>query len=142
MLDIDFALTRNTARIPTRAHGTDAGLDLYAAEPATVMAGSVTSVGTGFSLLIPPGYVGLIWPRSGLATKNGIDTMAGVIDAGYTGEITIALTSHDDVEIHSIKIGDKIAQLLIQPIPAFALHQVSSLPGTTRAKAGFGSTGR
>lgn len=142
MLDIDFTLIRDTAKIPTRAHDTDAGLDLYAAESATVMAGSVTSVSTGFSLLIPPGYVGLIWPRSGMATKNGIDTMAGVIDAGYTGEIIVALTSHDDTEIHSIEIGDKIAQLLIQPIPAFTLNQVSSLPGTTRAKAGFGSTGR
>lgn len=142
MLDIDFTLIRDTAKIPTRAHDTDAGLDLYAAESATVMAGSVTSMGTGFSLLIPPGYVGLIWPRSGLATKNGIDTMAGVIDAGYTGEIIVALTSHDDTEIHSIEVGDKIAQLLIQPIPAFTLNQVSSLPDTTRAKTGFGSTGR
>lgn len=142
MLEIPFVLIRSTSKLPTRAHNTDAGLDLYAAEAALVSSGAITTVATGVAVNIPAGYAGLVWPRSGLSTDHGIDTMAGVIDAGYTGEISVVLTSHQAGTQHRIEIGDKIAQLVIQPVPATQFRQVSSLPDTERAKAGFGSTDR
>jgi len=128
-----------TAKLPTRAHPADAGMDLYADETVNVPHFGRAVVKTGIAVAIPEGYVGLIWPRSGLASK-GISTDAGVIDAGYRGEISVVLTNGTP-HTKTIHRGDKIAQLLIQPIWTPELSEVDDLDGTARGVGGFGSTG-
>lgn len=137
---LPIQILTDTAHCPTRAHRTDAGLDLYADEPATVYPSRVTTVHTGVAVAIPRDYVGLIWPRSGLAVKSGVDVFAGVIDAGYRGEIQVALTTVGDPV--PISTGDRIAQLLIQPVEACDPVIVRELPEADRGAAGFGSSGR
>ena len=95
----------------------------------------------GVRLEIPKGYVGLIWPRSGLAVNEGIDVFAGVIDSGYRGVIKVCLynSSSEGVEI---KKDDRIAQILFQEIPAFELEEINDLSDSERKEGGFGSTGK
>lgn len=140
------------AKIPTRSHDTDAGLDLYANESASIQTTGVIS--TGIAVLIPDGYVGLIWPRSGLSAKHGIDVLAGVVDAGYTGEIKVCLAYNRDVpDSYNVEKGDKIAQLLIQKIETpnplvvddFICTDTEFTQATMpkqRGDNGFGSTGK
>ena len=127
------------AIIPTRAHSGDAGLDLYALEDEYVTTGVVTTIHTGLAVGIPYGHVGLIWPRSGLAVRSGIDTLAGVIDHGYTGEVQVLLTTHSDSR-GWIKAGERVAQLLVVPIAYATPQVVDALPGSARGDGGFGST--
>ena len=131
------------ATAPTRAHDTDAGLDLYALHPADIPPGGRQLVGTGVHVSIPPGYVGMICPRSGLAHKHGLAVLnaPGIIDAGYTGEIKVNLHNTDSRPQH-VDAGDRIAQLAITPIPDAHLVQVDSLEATERGDNGHGSTGR
>jgi dUTP pyrophosphatase len=93
------------------------------------------------SFEIPEGYVGLVWPRSGLSVKRGIDVLAGVIDSGYRGEVRVCLynTSHDWLEV---KEGDRIAQILFQEVPQFQLQEVDILQNSDRGEGGFGSSGK
>lgn len=128
-----------TAKLPTRAHPSDAGMDLYADETVTIPHFGRAVVKTGIAVAIPEMYVGLIWPRSGLAAK-GISTDAGVIDAGYRGEIGVVLTN-GTVHTKTIQSGEKIAQLLIQAVWTPELTEVDSLEDTARGDCGFGSTG-
>jgi len=129
------------AILPTRAHASDAGLDLYSYIDNIIHPGEVRRVHTGISVQIPEGYVGLIWPRSGLAIKNNIDVMGGVIDAGYRGEIVVLLINHSLDEPFQINYGDKIAQLLIQSVELLDVEEVGSLDDADRGDKGFGSTG-
>lgn len=129
-----------TAILPTRAHAGDAGLDLYADETAFVGHLDRVLVDTGISIAIPHGYVGLIWPRSGLATKYGISVDAGVIDSGYRGPVKVLVTNSCDYP-YEIDRGDKIAQLLIQPVALLTPVEVDALNETERDSDGFGSTG-
>lgn len=129
------------AIIPTRAHSGDAGLDLYALEDARVTPGAVTTILTGIAVAIPYGHVGLIKPRSGLAARHGIDTLAGVIDHGYTGEVQVLLTTHSTPTRWVIS-GERVAQLLVVPVPYATPQVVDALPGSARGAGGFGSTGR
>ena len=131
------------ATAPTRAHSTDAGLDLYSLESATIPPGGRELVGTGVHVSIPPGYVGLVCPRSGLAHKQGLTVLnaPGIIDAGYTGEIKVNLHNTGD-EVFWAETGTRIAQLLIAPIADAHLVQVDSLDTTERGDSGHGSTGR
>lgn len=128
------------ATLPTKAHSTDAGYDLYSREDCIIKSHERKLVSTGVHMAIPAGYVGLIWPRSGLSAKHGIDVLAGVIDHGYTGEVNVCLlnTSYDDF---SVSAGNKIAQILIQAIYCVELLQVSSLDSSARGEKGFGSSG-
>lgn len=128
------------AIVPTRAHSGDAGLDLHALEDARVAPGGVTTIRTGLAVGIPYGHVGLIKPRSGLAARHGIDTLAGVIDHGYTGEVQVLLTAHSPVG-RLIKAGERVAQLLVIPIAYATPQVVDALPGSARGNGGFGSTG-
>jgi len=89
---------------------------------------------------IPKGYVGLIWPRSGMAYKYGIDVFAGVIDSGYRGDIGVILYNSQYTD-YSIEKGDRIAQLVLQKVEDFELVEVSDLNNTDRNESGFGSTG-
>lgn len=129
------------AIIPTRAHSGDAGLDLYALEDEPVVPGAVTAIATGIAVAIPYGHVGLIKPRSGLAARHGIDTLAGVIDHGYTGEVQVLLTTHS-TENRWVKAGERVAQLLVVPIAYATPQVVDALPGSARGDGGFGSTDR
>ena len=139
------------AKMPTRAHPYDAGLDLYAPKevliPGTeinpftydVDIGSAT-IDTGVHVEIPEGYTGFIKSKSGLNVKYGL-TADGVIDAHYTGSIAVKLYNHTP-DNYRIKAGDKIAQLVILPCLLPELEIVDSLEDTDRGDGGFGSTGR
>lgn len=127
------------AKLPTKAHNTDAGYDLYSTEDCVIGPQERKLVSTGVHMAIPAGYVGLIWPRSGLSAKKGIDILAGVIDHGYTGEIKVCLLNTGD-EDFGVSAGDKIAQILIQAIYCVELVQVSSLDSSARGEKGFGSS--
>lgn len=138
---IQTKLNHSLARLPRRNHPTDAGLDIYAVECATLRPGVHAVLPTGVHVEIPGGYVGLIWPRSGLAAKHGIDTLAGVVDASYRGEIKVSIINHGH-EDFEIKPGDRIAQMLIQPVMGWECQQVDELSDTERGEQGFGSSGR
>ena len=131
------------ATAPTRAHDTDAGLDLYALHPANIPPGGRELISTGVHVSIPPGYVGMICPRSGLAHKHGLTVLnaPGIIDAGYTGEIKVNLHNTDCMAQY-VDAGDRIAQLVIAPIPDAHLVQVDTLDTTERGSNGHGSTGQ
>lgn len=133
---------RPDAILPSRANPTDAGLDLYAVEDAVIEAMGREVVGTGIAVEIPVGYVGLIWPRSGLAVKKGVNTLAGVIDSDYRGEVVVALHNTDLAEDVVIRQGDRIAQILIQPVALLTPAFVEELSSTDRGENGFGSSGQ
>lgn len=133
------------ARMPTRAHPWDAGLDLYAPEDAGTYCigpcgGSVT-IDTGVHMQIPEGYAGFIKAKSGLNVKHGL-TCTGVIDAHYTGSIAVKLYNHHPCLRYDVRPGDKIAQLVILKCELPELEIVDSLEETDRGDGGFGSTGR
>lgn len=134
------------AKMPTRAHETDAGLDLYMPETDglqwydVIPAHRSLVIDTGVHVLIPDGYVGMIKSKSGLNVKYGI-TSEGVIDAGYTGSIVVKLYNHSDDDI-IVDCGDKISQLVILPIIMPTVKLVDEFPDTDRGDNGFGSTGR
>ena len=90
---------------------------------------------------IPEGFVGLIWPRSSLAIKNGIDVLAGVIDAGYRGEIKVCLFNSSSSGV-DLATGDRVAQILFQASPSFFLEETNVLTSTDRGDGGFGSSGK
>lgn len=129
--------------LPSRAKPGDAGLDLCSAVDAIVhMPDGVAMIPTGFAMAIPAGYVGLIMPRSGLATKHGI-TLAnsvGVVDSGYRGEIIVALKNGGPRDFE-VRRGERIAQLLVMPFAIFENVEVEALDETERGQGGFGSTG-
>ena len=131
------------ATAPTRAHDTDAGLDLYSSRGCHINPGERRLVGTGVHVAIPPGYVGMICPRSGLAHKHGLTVLnaPGIIDAGYTGEIKVNLHNAGD-EVYWAETGTRIAQLVITPIADAHLVQADSLDTTERGDNGHGSTGQ
>ena len=129
--------------VPSYSHPSDAGADLHAREGAVLEPGERALVRTGIALAIPHGYVGLVHPRSGLATKHGITVVnaPGTVDAGYRGEIMVTLLNTDRTEPFTVNRGDRIAQLVIQKVEQAAFAQVDSLEETARGASGFGSTG-
>ena len=127
------------ARMPTRAHKSDAGLDLYAAETVRIWPHSWKAVETGVHIAIPEGYVGLLTSKSGLMRNRGL-TCRGTIDSGYTGTIQAIVFNHSDVYV-DIHKGDKVTQLVIMPILTPELEPVETLEDTERGDNGFGSSG-
>ena len=127
--------------LPEYASSGAAGADLRASEALEIPPGGRAAVSTGVKLAIPPGHVGLVWPRSGLAVRHGIDTLAGVIDSDYRGEVRVVLVNHGDAPFR-IAPGDRIAQLLIQRVEHATFGAASALDDTQRGEGGFGSTGR
>jgi len=133
-----------TAKLPEKANLFDAGLDLYSdevKEVITLAPGERRLFSTGIAVGIPKGFVGLIWPRSGLAVKKGIDTLAGVIDAPYRGEVKVLLINESN-GFQTFAPGDKIAQMIIQHVPDFTPVEVEDLDETSRGENGFGSSGQ
>jgi deoxyuridine 5'-triphosphate nucleotidohydrolase len=129
-----------TATLPTRANPDDAGLDLYADETVEIPHFGRATVQTGIAISVDSGYVGLIWPRSGLASKKGISRDAGVIDASYRGPVAVVVTNGTPHR-YTVRAGDRIAQLLVQPVDLAEVVEVDSLDETSRGADGFGSTG-
>src|SRR6188474_1309294 len=119
--------------LPAYASAGAAGADLRASEALEIAAGSRAAVATGVRLEIPPGHVGLVWPRSGLAVRHGIDTLAGVIDSDYRGEVRVVLVNHGDAEFR-IEPGDRIGQLLVQKVERAAFARAGSLAATSRGE--------
>ena len=128
------------ASVPTRAHEHDAGWDLYSSEQTFLISSKRKLVSTAISLVIPDGHVGLIWPRSGLAAKKGIDVFAGVIDSGYRGEIKVCLYNSSGINFE-INKGDRIAQIIFHKLPQTEMLEVDSLDDSIRGDSGFGSSG-
>lgn len=132
----------SNASLPSKQHSDDAGYDLSACldSPITLAPHERVLVSTGLSVAIPVGHYGRIAPRSGLALKNGIDILAGVVDSGYRNEVKVILYNTSS-ESFVIKHGDRIAQLIIEVIKNLDVTEVSTLPSAQRNLGGFGSTG-
>jgi dUTP pyrophosphatase len=129
--------------VPSYAHPGDAGADITANETVTIAPGRRVLVSTGLSIALPRGYAAFVVPRSGLALRNGITLVnsPGTIDAGYRGEIGVILLNTDTSETFTVNKGDRIAQLVIQPVATATFVPVAELPSTHRGSDGFGSTG-
>lgn len=143
---VRFARIHPDARTPTRGSAGAAGFDLYSVDDVWIPGnGGSIIVPTGICVDIPPEYYGRIAPRSGLAAKNGIDVLAGVVDSDYRGEVRVILINHGKEGDFHVNKGDRIAQLIFERIgiPANGLEEVSheQLTATDRGEAGFGSTG-
>jgi dUTP pyrophosphatase len=130
--------------LPTYAHPGDAGLDLCASQDVTLSPGERAIVPTGVAVAIPPGCVGLVHPRSGLAARHGLTLVntPGTIDAGYRGEIKVILINLDPTQPIHLRRSDRVAQLVIQRVETVCVQEVPDLDHTTRGDGGFGSTGR
>lgn len=139
-MEIKVQTMSKYGRVPTKINPSDAGWDIYAAEDAIIDPSKSQLISTDMAMAIPEGYVGLIWDRSGMAAKRGIHRFAGVIDSGYRGEVKVCLWNSSN-EHCIINKGDRIAQILFQPVPSLPLIQVQNLNDTSRGKKGFGSTG-
>jgi dUTP pyrophosphatase len=126
--------------LPEYSSAHAAGADLRAREAVDLAPGARAAVSTGVHVQIPPGHVGLVWPRSGLAVRHGIDTLAGVIDSDYRGEVRVVLVNHGTEPFH-IEPGDRVAQLLVQRVERVTFEPTESLGETARGTSGFGSTG-
>lgn len=131
------------AVLPTRAHPTDAGLDLHALEASELAPGERAMVRTGVAVEIPDGYAGLVMPRSGLAARHGIALVnsPGLIDADYRGELKVLLLNTDREQPFSLAPGDRIAQLVLIQVQTPSVVEVACVSQTARGSGGFGSTG-
>lgn len=144
MARIEFLRLDERAKVPSRAHDGDAGLDLYAIEAGTIAPGERVQVGTGLAVAIPGGCAGLVLPRSGLASRHGV-TVAnapGLIDSGYRGELQVILVNLDPDQPFSFDAGERIAQLLVIGYVDVDPADAVSLDETARGSGGFGSSGR
>ena len=133
---------RPGARVPARAYAGDAGLDLAACEQLELRPGERALVPTGLAVAIPEGYAGFVQPRSGLAARDGITVVnsPGLIDSGYRGEIQVVLLNTDQERTFIAEAGDRIAQLVVLPVPALLVREVDELPPSERGVRGFGSS--
>lgn len=128
------------ATLPTKAHDTDAGYDLFASEPKSFVSSGV--VETGIAVAIPSGYYGRVASRSGLSFKEDIEVGAGVIDSGFRGHVMVKLYCHDPDHVVIINRGDRIAQLIVTPYASPQVLEATELPSSDRGVGGFGSTGK
>jgi dUTP pyrophosphatase len=128
---------------PSYAHPGDAGADLRSTETFELQPGERRLVGTGVAISLPMGYAAFVHPRSGLAARFGISIVnaPGTVDAGYRGEIKVCLINTDRSHPVTIARGDRIAQLIIQPVGVAAFVPVTELPSSVRGSGGYGSTG-
>lgn len=145
MNEVSVAITRLDPQLPLPryAHPLDAGVDLYAAHDVELKPRERALVNTGIACALPPGYVGLVHPRSGLAARHGVTVLnaPGTVDAGYRGEIRVNLVNLDGDTPVRVSRGDRIAQLVVQQVAQVVFHEVSQLPESARGIGGHGSTG-
>ena len=144
MIKVNFIKLNEKAHTPTYGSEFAAGADLYSAEEEiTIEAGETRLVHTGIAMEIPEGYAGLIYARSGIATKRGLApaNKVGVIDSDYRGEIMVALHNHSNTA-QTIAEGERIDQLVIAPFVSVEYNETETLNDTERGAGGFGSTGK
>lgn len=143
--DLDVAIVRldRDLPLPAYAHPGDAGADLRSTVDLTLAPGERALVPTGISIALPPGFVALIHPRSGLAARHGLSIVntPGTVDAGYRGEIKVLLVNHDRLAPVRLARGDRIAQLVVQRFERARFVEVDALPESVRGAGGYGSTG-
>ena len=137
---VKVQLLNSNGIIPTKTNDNDAGFDLYSSIDTIIPSKQRKTVSTGIAIQMPEHFAGLIWPRSGLSVKKGIDVLAGVIDSGYRGEIMVCLYNTSDENV-SINAGDRIAQIIFQEVPRVKLEVHSTLGSSQRGENGFGSSG-
>jgi dUTP pyrophosphatase len=142
-VDIDAVRLDRELPLPAFARPGDAGLDLRASEAVMLEHGERRLVPTGLAVAIPEGHAGFVLPRSGLAMQKGVTVLnaPGLIDSGYRGELKVLLINHG-AEAVGIERGERIAQLVIQPVAQARLVETDRLPDSARGDGGFGSTGR
>ncbi|WP_142121389.1 dUTP diphosphatase [Arthrobacter sp. SLBN-122] len=142
-LQVQLKMLDPELEAPSYAHPGDAGADLRAREDVVLMPGERKLVPTGVAIALPYGFVALIHPRSGLATKHGLTIVnaPGTVDAGYRGEISVTLLNTDSSQPIELRRGDRIAQMVIQRVEHAQFIPVSELSGSVRGTGGFGSTG-
>ncbi len=142
-MNLPFQKLRADAIVPARAYAHDAGLDLAACDRVELAPGQRALVGTGLAVAIPEGHAGFVQPRSGLAAKHGITIVnaPGLIDAGYRGELKVALLNTDTSSSFVVEPGMRIAQLVVLALPPVQPVEVAELPGSERGAGGFGSSG-
>ena len=135
-----FKKLHDSAKAPSFAHDSDAGMDFYAVEKTTIEPGTRVAIKTGIALAIPKGYVGLFWDKSSVGISKGLKTLGGVIDAGYRGEVMIGILNTTNSS-YTFEAGDKVSQLLVQKIEQPTMVETDMLGSTERGEGGFGSTG-
>ncbi|MFJ6169790.1 dUTP diphosphatase [Curtobacterium sp. NPDC092190] len=128
---------------PVHAHPGDAGADLVSTEAFVLQPGERRLVGTGLRIALPDGHVAFVVPRSGLAAKHGVTIVnaPGTVDSGYRGEVKVALLNTDVSEPYEVHVGDRIAQVVVMPVPRVTYTRVEELPDSVRGEGGFGSSG-
>lgn len=131
------------AQIPRIAYKGDAGVDLRSTERIVLKPHERAMVPTGLAIALPSGYAGFVLPRSGLAAKHGISIVnaPGLVDSNYRGELKVILVNTDANEAFTIEVGDRIAQLIVMPVPVIEFKHVEALPDSERGESGFGSSG-
>lgn len=145
MLEVPIVRLDPDLPVPAYAHPGDAGADLVARSPAVLAPGGGRAlIPTGIALALPEGWAGFVQPRSGLALRHGVTCLntPGLIDSGYRDELRVLLVNTDPSAPYEVQRGDRIAQLVIQPVEQVAFAVVDDLPGSVRGHGGFGSTGR
>lgn len=138
---VKVKLLDSNACEPTKTNANDAGWDLYSIIDTIIQPKQRKTVKTGIALEMPEHMAGLIWPRSGLSVKQGIDVLAGVVDSGYRGEIMVCLYNTSDENV-SISRGDRIAQIIFQEVPRVMMFNQEGLGSSQRGDNGFGSSGK
>ena len=137
---LNFKRLDERATLPTRGSAASAGLDLYSIEDVTIEPKQRVVARTGLAVAVPSGFYGRVAPRSGLAVKNGLDVLAGVIDSDYRGEVCCALLNTGDERL-TLPRGSRLCQLIIEQIITPSAAWAEDLEETVRGAAGFGSTG-
>ena len=138
-MDLKVKRIHPDAKLPIYGHPGDAGLDLFSVADRELASGEVFAVPTGVQVAVPPGHVGLVWDKSGISLQ-GVHRLAGVIDAGYRGEIQVVMINLGGTPF-AIRKGMKIAQMLVQPVTSVTVVESDALDDTSRGEGGFGSTG-
>ena len=140
-IEIEIKLITSSGKVPSKTHASDIGYDISSSENTTLKSNEVTLVSTGIAINLPQQCAGFVLPRSGLSTKHKITLInsPGLIDPGYTGELLVPLVNHGAKD-YEIKIGDRIAQLVLVNTHGVDFKVVDSLPETDRSSGGFGST--
>ena len=133
----------DTAKLPTYAHDGDACFDLYADDVNEMCGGTVFTCDTGLSVEVPQGYAMMIYSRSGHGFKNNmrLSNCVGVLDSGYRGTVMVKLTCDRQIQ-YIPKVGDRIAQAMLIPVPVVQFEEVTELSDSERGEGGFGSSGR
>jgi dUTP pyrophosphatase len=142
---VDVLVVRLDPGLPLPAYALpgDAGFDVCTSVDITLAPGERAVVPTGIAVALPDGYAAFVHPRSGLAARHGLTIVntPGTIDAGYRGEVRVCLLNTDTSEALELHRGDRIAQIVIQPVVRAILHEAERLPGSHRGEGGYGSTG-